>query len=81
MGQPVAKHPETGEPYFARTTRTSFPRETLYGRLQSQILLALIGKLDTWRPRLLAAYQSIEGYDISPQFLGHLTEDGRVIGS
>ncbi|KAJ5124874.1 uncharacterized protein N7515_008699 [Penicillium bovifimosum] len=26
------------------------------------------------------AYQWIEGYDIGPRFLGHLTEDGRVIG-
>jgi predicted Ser/Thr protein kinase len=26
------------------------------------------------------AYQWIEGYGIGPQFLGHLTEDGRVIG-
>ncbi|KAJ5346786.1 uncharacterized protein N7506_000039 [Penicillium brevicompactum] len=26
------------------------------------------------------AYQWIEGYRIGPQFLGHLTEDGRVIG-
>lgn len=27
-----------------------------------------------------AAYRLIEGYDIGPRFLGHLTEDGRVIG-
>ncbi|KAK2845243.1 hypothetical protein FQN49_005912 [Arthroderma sp. PD_2] len=26
------------------------------------------------------AYQWIEGHDIGPRFLGHLTEDGRVIG-
>ncbi|KAJ5958441.1 uncharacterized protein N7479_005591 [Penicillium vulpinum] len=27
-----------------------------------------------------AAYQLIEGYNIGPRFLGHLTENGRVIG-
>lgn len=27
-----------------------------------------------------AGYQSIEGCEIGPRFLGHLTEDGRVIG-
>ena len=26
------------------------------------------------------AYQSVDGYDIGPKFLGHLTEEGRVIG-
>lgn len=26
------------------------------------------------------AYQWVSGHNIGPQFLGHLTEDGRVIG-
>lgn len=104
----VVKHPETGKPYFARATRTSFPgvENTWHNtfvdymdlgesrRLRSgvyevkcpqfeELVVVKFARFD-WEIRYMegdtAAYRLIEGYDIGPRFLGHLTEDGRVIG-
>ncbi|KAJ5451298.1 hypothetical protein N7491_000480 [Penicillium cf. griseofulvum] len=104
----VTKHPETGEPYFARAARTSFPgvKNTWYNafvcytdleearRLRTgvyevkfpqfeELVVVNFARFD-WEIGYMegdtATYQSIEGYKIGPQFLGHLTEDGRVIG-
>ena len=104
----VAKHPETGEPYFARATRASFPgvkgiwHSTFIDymdlgesrRLRTGVyevkcpqyeepVVVKFARFD-WEIRYMegetAGYRLIEGYDIGPQFLGHLTEDGRVIG-
>ncbi|KAJ5602832.1 Lipopolysaccharide kinase [Penicillium hordei] len=104
----VNKHPETGEPYFARATRTSFPgvENTWHNTFVDYMDLGEIRRLRTgvyevkcpqfeelvvvkfarfdWEIGYMegetAGYQSIEGCEIGPRFLGHLTEDGRVIG-
>ncbi|KAJ6185752.1 hypothetical protein N7519_007053 [Penicillium mononematosum] len=82
----VAKHPETGKPYFARAARTSRLRTGVYEVKCPQfeeLVVVKFARFD-WEIRYMegetAAYRLIEGYDIGPRFLGHLTEDGRVIG-
>ncbi|KXG49869.1 uncharacterized protein PGRI_058370 [Penicillium griseofulvum] len=104
----VTKHPETGEPYFARAARTSFPGVTNTWhntfvdyldlrearRLRTgvyevkcpqfeELVVVKFARFD-WEIGYMegetAAYKLIEGYEIGPRFLGHLTEDGRVIG-
>ncbi|CAI7605418.1 unnamed protein product [Penicillium glandicola] len=104
----VTKHQETGEPYFARATRTSFSgvKNTWHNtfvdymdlgesrRLRTGVYEAKCPQLEElvvvkfarfdWEIGYMegetSAYRLIEGYDIGPRFLGHLTEDGRVIG-
>jgi predicted Ser/Thr protein kinase len=104
----VTKQSETGEPYFARATRTSFPgvKNTWHNTFVDYLDLGEARRLRTgvyevkcpqfeehvvvkfarfdWEIGYIegemAGYQLIEGYEIGPRFLGHLTEDGRVIG-
>ncbi|OQE39952.1 hypothetical protein PENCOP_c006G05214 [Penicillium coprophilum] len=104
----VTKHPKSGEPYFARATRTSFPgvENTWHNTFVDYLDLEESRRLRTgiydvkcfqfeepvvvkfarfdWEIGYLegetAAYHLIEGHDIGPRFLGHVTEDGRVIG-
>lgn len=104
----VDKHPATGEPYFARAVRTSFPgvkntwhsvfvdymdleeKEKLRGGVYevkcAQFKENIVAKFARFHWEIgymegeTCAYQLIEGSGIGPRFLGHLTEDGRVIG-
>lgn len=104
----VTKHPETGEPNFARATRTSFPgventwhntfldymdlgesRRLRTGVYEAkcpqfeELVVVKFARFD-WEIGYMegetAACRLIEGCDIGPRFLAHLTEDGRVIG-
>ncbi|KAJ5462998.1 hypothetical protein N7475_007942 [Penicillium sp. IBT 31633x] len=104
----VDKHPETGEPYFVRATRTTFSgvgniwhsvfldcmdleevrklRGGIYEVKCAQFEGITVAKFARfyWEIGYMegetCAYQLIEGSGIGPRFLGHLTEDGRVIG-
>jgi predicted Ser/Thr protein kinase len=105
----IAKHPQTGDPYFASATRTQFPgvqhqwhklyidyqdlvvgkrvRSGIYEvtcpQFNTTVVIAKFARFD-WEIQYMenetTAYEWIDGHAIGPRFLGHLTEDGRVIG-
>ncbi|KAJ5207512.1 hypothetical protein N7491_001859 [Penicillium cf. griseofulvum] len=56
----------------------------MFKLFQKRISVATLPCRFDWEIQYLenetTAYEWIEGYDIGPRFLGHLTEDGRVIG-
>ena len=58
----------------------------VYDATCSQFATPLVAKFACWDWEIgymedeCTAYQWIEGYNIGPKFLGHITEDGRVIG-
>ena len=58
----------------------------VYDATCSQFTTSLVAKFACWEWEInymddeCAAYQWIEGHSIGPKFLGHITEEGRVIG-
>lgn len=98
----------SGQPFFARATRTQFPsvenkwhnifidysdlsigkkvRTGVYEVTSPHIKGTVIAKFArfeweiTYLENETTAYQWIEGHNIGPRFLGHLTEGDRVIG-
>lgn len=58
----------------------------VYDATYSQFTIPLVAKFACWEWEIdymndeCAAYQWIEGHNIGPKFLGHIAEEGRVIG-
>lgn len=104
----VARDTNSGQPFFARTSRTQFPSvrhrwhaiyvdylDIVVGeKLRTGIYEVTCPHFDTvvvakfarfeWEIQYLenepVAYEWIDGHEIGPRFLGHLTEGDRVIG-
>ncbi|KAH2761566.1 hypothetical protein KXW10_000388 [Aspergillus fumigatus] len=104
----VARDTNSGQPFFARASRTQFPsvRHRWHGiyvdyldivvgeKLRTGVYEVTCPRFDTvvvakfarfeWEIQYLenetVAYEWIDGREIGPRFLGHLTEGDRVIG-
>ncbi|KAB8221982.1 hypothetical protein BDV33DRAFT_190071 [Aspergillus novoparasiticus] len=90
----IVKDKSTGKPYFARAYSVDYSDIQVGKRLRTGIYEAQCPGYDTvvvakfarfhWEIRYMesetTAYEWIKDHDIGPRFLGHLVEDGRVIG-
>ncbi|KAM7217205.1 alpha-galactosidase A precursor [Rhypophila decipiens] len=83
----ISRNPKTGDPHFSafhqgRKLRSNVYEVTCPG-FSSTTIIAKFARFEWEVPQLEAettAYSWIEGQQIGPAFLGHLTEEGRVIG-
>ncbi|KAF2823775.1 alpha-galactosidase A precursor [Ophiobolus disseminans] len=76
----VARNTTTGQPHFAAISRTNLPRLQMGQKLRSNVYEASSGRFPGLIEDETAIYERIVGHQIGPEFLGHITEEGRVIG-